>query len=82
MDNATIKEKLQACFSTVFPDLDPSQIEFASLENTSGWDSIAHVTLLALISEEFGVEMDYKKYEKAISFSGFMTLIEEAVSNG
>ena len=81
MDDARIKEKLLKCFSAVFPELDPAGIESANVENTSGWDSIAHVTLLTLVSEEFGMEVDFEKFESAISFSGFLTLIRETTSH-
>ena len=82
MDDVEIREKLLKCFSAVFPDLNPVDIQSANIENTSGWDSIAHVTLLTLVSEEFGVEVDFEKFESAISFSAFLILIAETASPG
>jgi len=82
MDDARSKEKLIKCFSAVFPDMNPADIESANTENTSGWDSIAQVTLLTLVSEEFGIDVDFEKFEGAISFSGFLTLIRETASHG
>lgn len=81
MDNARIKEQLIKCFSAVFPELSLAEIESASVENTSGWDSIAQVTLLTLISEEFGIDVDFEKFEGAISFSGVLTIIGEITSH-
>ncbi len=75
MDAAKIKEQLIKCFSSVFPELSPAEIESATVENTSGWDSIAQVTLLTLVSEEFGMEVDFEKFESAITFSDFLTII-------
>jgi len=82
MDDATIREKLLKCFAAVFPDLSPAEIESASVESTSGWDSIAHVTLLTLVGEEFGIDVDFEHFEGAITFSEFATLIGEVVSHG
>jgi acyl carrier protein len=82
MNYAESKEKLLKCFSSVFPELNSVEIESASIETTNGWDSIAQVTLLTLVSEEFGLEVDFEKFEDATSFSGFLTLIGETASHG
>ena len=81
MNDAIIREKLLKCFSAVFPQLSPSGIAAANAENTSGWDSVAHVTLLTLIGEEFDMDVDFEQFEHAVSFSGFATLIEEIKAN-
>jgi acyl carrier protein len=82
MGNEVIKEKLIKCFSAAFPELNKAAIESADMENTSGWDSIAQVTLLALVSEEFGMDVDFEKFESATSFSRFATLIAETDPHG
>lgn len=82
MDNATIKEKLLKCFSAVFPELNPAEIESANVENTSGWDSIAQVTLLTLVSEEFEVDVDFERFSNALSFSVFAALLGESAIVG
>ena len=66
MDN--VREKLSHCFSLVFPQLDPSQFVTANADNVSAWDSLAHVTLLTLIGEEFGIDIDFEDMESATSF--------------
>lgn len=63
-----VKDKLAHCFSLAFPQMDPSQYATASAENTAAWDSVAHVMLLTLIGEEFGVEVDFEEFEGATSF--------------
>lgn len=80
MDDAIIREKLSKCFSVVFPELTPVEIESANIENTSGWDSIAHVTLLTLVSEEFQLDIDFDVFAKVESFSAFAHLLNELVS--
>jgi acyl carrier protein len=72
-----IRKKLAHCFSLTFPKLDPSQYASASAENTSEWDSVAQVTLLTLIGEEFGIEVDFSEFEGATSFESLATRIGE-----
>jgi acyl carrier protein len=75
-----VEEKLSHCFSLVFPQLDPSQRATATTENTSGWDSVAQVTLLTLIGEEFGIEIDFEEFEGATSFASLASRINQIIS--
>ena len=63
-----VRDKLAHCFSLTFPQMDPGQYSAATVENTSGWDSVAQVTLLTLIGEEFGIDIDFEEFEGATSF--------------
>jgi acyl carrier protein len=63
-----IREKLTRCFALTFPKLDPALYPTASPQSVSEWDSIAQVTLLTLIGEEFGREIDFEEFEGATSF--------------
>jgi acyl carrier protein len=51
-------ERLVQCFASVFHALPPDRISEASIENVSGWDSLATVTLAALLEQEFGGRID------------------------
>ena len=82
MDDATVRAKLIECFSSVFPNLDPSEITAATVESTSGWDSIAHVTLLTLIGEEFGISVNFERFEDAVSFSAIAALVNKSLFIG
>jgi acyl carrier protein len=77
-----IQEKLSHCFSLAFPKLDAGQRTTASIENTSGWDSVAQVTLLTLIGEEFGIDIDFEEFEGATSFETLAGRIQEIISAG
>jgi acyl carrier protein len=48
---------LRRCFAAVFPDLPDGEIEQASVDTVAEWDSLASVTLLALLEEEFGIQV-------------------------
>jgi acyl carrier protein len=76
-----VEEKLSYCFSLAFPKLDPSQRATATSENTSGWDSVAQVTLLTLIGEEFGIDIDFEEFEGATSFEALASRIREITSS-
>jgi len=72
-----IAEQLARCFSLAFPQMDPSRYSTASAENTTEWDSVAQVTLLSLIGEEFGVEINFEEFEGATSFEALAGRIRE-----
>jgi acyl carrier protein len=63
-----ISAKLTRCFAAVFPGLGRDEIEAASVENVEAWDSIAGVTLVTAIEEEFGTELDPDAVELLVSF--------------
>ena len=68
-------DRLAGCFKQVFPDLPADEIPNASVENLAAWDSIAHITLLNLIQEEFKVEIDLDEFDQATSFNAMLKLI-------
>lgn len=65
---ADVRERLEACFAGVFPELSPAEIRQASMASLSEWDSMATVTLLSLIEEEFEVEADLDELGDVLSF--------------
>jgi acyl carrier protein len=74
MDN--VRDKLERCFALAFPKLDPRRYATASAQNVSEWDSIAQVTLLTLIGEEFGREIDFEEFEGATSFETLAQVLQ------
>ena len=56
MDDVTTR--VVRCFQIVFPDLSEEQTKHASQATLSEWDSIAAVTLVNVVEDEFGIEMD------------------------
>jgi acyl carrier protein len=69
-------ERLVGCFTNVFGNQIPrSDIPLATQENTAAWDSIAQVTLLSLIGEEFNIEIDFEEFEGANSFASILELV-------
>ena len=68
-------ERLIACFRQVFPNMKPSDISLATQETVAAWDSIAHVTLLSLIGEKLGVDIDFEEFAEATSFAAILELV-------
>jgi acyl carrier protein len=56
-------------FRAVFPDLPETQISQASQASVAAWDSVATITLVNVIQEEFGIELDLDRLEDLDSFS-------------
>jgi acyl carrier protein len=63
-----IQERVSRCFSNVFPDLPAKEIPRASMAALADWDSLAHVTLLSSIAEEFGQVFEIEDYEGLVSY--------------
>jgi acyl carrier protein len=61
-------DRLKDCFLTVFPGINPAEIDRASSNTVEKWDSLRAVTLVAVIEEEFQIEFDM---EDILSFTSF-----------
>lgn len=64
-----IRTRLLRCFAAVFQGLSEKELESASLGQVEGWDSVATITLLSLVEEEFGVEFEPQDLERQTSFA-------------
>ena len=65
---SNIQERLINCYNTVFPDLSRDEILRADAASVAAWDSLATVTLIAVIEEEFSVEIAPENFEYLTSF--------------
>lgn len=71
------QRRLANCFSIVFPELSPDEIMQASSSTVHGWDSVAIVTLLAVIEEEFGISVEEDDPAKFDSFQRILTYLQD-----
>ena len=67
-----VRARLTRCFTAVFPDLADHEVPAAALATVPGWDSIAHVTLLTVVEEEFGTTVDPDEIEHLTSFEALL----------
>jgi acyl carrier protein len=65
----TVEHRLEDVFAVVFPDLSPEELRAASQDSVETWDSVAAITLMNLIEEAFGVEMDFGDVAELTTFS-------------
>lgn len=72
-----IAGRLVKCFAAVFPELRDEEIPAASVSSVGSWDSVAAVTLLSVVEEEFGVQIGMQDLESLISFERFLQYVRE-----
>jgi acyl carrier protein len=72
-----VKERVAQCFSNVFPRIRPDEIPSASTASLAAWDSVAQVTLLSSISEEFGFDFELEDYERLTSYPLIVGYLEK-----
>jgi acyl carrier protein len=73
MDN--LDNRLVRCFSSVFPDLNEDQIRMASVDSVPTWHSLASVTLIAVLQEEFSLQVNLADLPNLISFSAVQNYV-------
>jgi acyl carrier protein len=76
-----IQKRVASCFSNVFPDLPEAEIPRASTASLAAWDSVAHVTLLSSIGEEFGEQFELEDYEELVSYPLIVDHLESKAQN-
>ena len=74
MDN--LEHRLVRCFSSVFPELNEDQIRNASVDSVADWHSLASVTLISVVQEEFGVQVGLTDLPNLMSFSAVQNYVQ------
>jgi acyl carrier protein len=75
------RARLERCFAAVFPDLPADAIAQARMDALPAWDSLATVTLVSVVEEEFGVRIDLDEpdaLEGLDSFEALLARVERA----
>lgn len=67
--------KLVCCFHAVFPDLNVAQIRSAATTSLPAWDSVAMISLLNVIAEEFGIDIDWEKLDEITSYTAIRSMV-------
>ena len=79
MNGATVdgvQSRLARCFGLVFPELAPDEMPLASPASVGTWDSLASINLVAVIEEEFGIQVELGELEEMMSFATILDLVE------
>jgi acyl carrier protein len=77
-----LKERLINSVATVFPDLSAEEISRASSASVANWDSLAILTLVSVIEEEFRVSISPEEFENMISFELILDCLRRKNGNG
>ena len=71
------RERLTKCFSAVFPELSDREIASANRESVEAWDSLATITLVNVIEEEFGIQVEPDVFDRLVSFNSILNYVAE-----
>jgi acyl carrier protein len=66
---------------SIFPDLAEGDVTRASQVSVAQWDSVAHVTLLSAIAEEFQIELDDESFESLTSYLLIVDFVEDRLGH-
>jgi acyl carrier protein len=72
------EDRLIRCFASVFPELTQEELRATSAESTGTWDSLSHVTLAALVEEEFSIKIQPDVLPDLDSFQAFEKHLERS----
>ena len=67
-NSSDLSGRLASCFAIAFPDLTPREIPSAAMGSVASWDSLAVVTLISLIEEEFNLSIPPDDVVDLVSF--------------
>jgi acyl carrier protein len=74
-----LDDRLDRCFASVFPALGPDQIHAASVESVSAWDSLAAVTLIAILEQEFETPIDLMEMPELTSYHAVREYLQRQI---
>ena len=74
-----LDDRLTRCFTSVFPALGPNQICEASVESVPAWDSLAAVTLMAVLEQEFDTQIDLMEMPELTSYNAVRDYLQRQI---
>jgi acyl carrier protein len=74
---SNIQDRVAVCFSGVFPGMRRDELTAASTASLARWDSVAHVTLLSALAEEFRLEFEMEDFEELVSYALIVQYLEK-----
>lgn len=69
--------RLSTLFRAVFTGLNEQKVREATRDSVAKWDSIAAVTLLTLMEEEFGEQFDLEEAAEWTSYAQIRDMLEK-----
>jgi acyl carrier protein len=74
-----LDDRLTRCFASVFPALEVHQIHTASVESVAAWDSLAAVTLIAVLEQEFDTQIDLMEMPELTSYHAVRDYLQRQI---
>jgi len=74
-----LDDRLTRCFASVFPSIPPDQIYVASVETVPAWDSLAAVTLIAVLEQEFDTQIDLMEMPELTSYQAVRDYLQRQI---
>ena len=71
-----VDARLVRCFQAVFPGLPEAELFQATQDSVKTWDSVAMITLVNVIDEEFNVQLDLEHLDQLNSFERLHTHLQ------
>lgn len=79
MTRQEINERLNGVFAEVFDDDTITVSDNTTAKDIEDWDSLAHLTLMSSIEEEFGVEFSLGEINSFTKVGDLMDCIEKKI---
>jgi acyl carrier protein len=76
MDRDDMNARLVSCFRIVFPQFPAEAIPSARQDSVEAWDSVAAITLISVIEDEFQVTIDLERMLELTSFAAFLAYLK------
>ena len=76
MDNE-ISIKLKSIFQSVFNLESNEEVEKISRDNHNEWDSLAQLSIIAAVEDEFSTNIQVEEFERFISYEEIYTILKE-----
>ena len=76
-----LDDRLTRCFASVFPAVPPDQIQAASVESVPAWDSLAAVTLIAVLEQEFDTQIDLMELPELTSYQAVREYLQRQIKS-
>ena len=73
---ADTRSRLIRCFSAVFADLNEQEIPQVTKQNFAKWDSLANFSLIVVIEEEFGIQVEANDVDGFVSFVSILNYLQ------
>jgi acyl carrier protein len=75
---SSMDDRLVRCISSVLPTLTDQEIRAVSIEQMADADSLSAVTLVALIDDEFSVDVDLEGLLACGTFQGILRYLRDS----